>query len=413
MVALLKYSKTANVGKAITLVVNYLLKQNSELKIEELEVGDDVKSNGVDSRVILIKDKESVGGSDGGDYDNQLTNIVDIFIHLGSLGKNLLGKDASLVNESRELLEKLVKIDFEFKKGPEMQEFDELIKGKSFFLGRSLTISDLVIYTSLHSYFRSLSNEGPDFVPEYQNISVFFEQIQIVTQVRQSCQESVIGYLDLPFFKKKLGKKEKEKKNSGDANSKQEERPLDDPTRIALRVGRILSVERHPTADKLYLEKIDVGEEEPRTILSGLVGVYDLTKKVNELVVIVSNLKPRAMRGITSNGMLLCATAPSPPSEEQGSPSSSNEQKEEPKTFCEPVSVPKDAKVGELIFYEDFKGEPDSVLSTKTGKDPFAAVQPHYNVSCDLVCRFKESIMMTSAGPVFVENKNLVHGKLS
>lgn len=404
MVVLLKYSKTTNVGKALTLVVNYLLKQNPELKIEELEIEGDVAIKCADKGVVLIKDKEN-GSGDG----NQLTNIVDIFTHLGSLGKNLLGKDASLVNESRELLEKLANIDFEFTRGPEMQEFNELIKGKSFFLGRSLTISDLVIYTSLHPYFKSLSNEGPDFVPEYQNLSVFFEQIQMVTQIRRSCPEDLVGFLDLPFFKKKPGKKEK---TSGDQTAKQEERPLDDPTRIALRVGRILSVERHPTADKLYLEKIDLGEEEPRTILSGLVGVYDLTQKVNELVVVVSNLKPRAMRGITSNGMLLCAT--SRPSEEERKDSSSEEQKEHPNTLCEPVSVPKNAKVGELIFYQDLKGrEPDSVLSTKTGKDPFAAVQPHYNVSESLVCRFKESVMMTSAGPVFVENKSLVHGKLS
>ncbi|KAH8583281.1 emap RNA binding domain [Cryptosporidium sp. chipmunk genotype I] len=390
---LLKYSKVTNIGKAVALVVNYLLKQNTELKIEESIIDG--------NEVVLIKDKENC--------NDQLENIVDIFIHLGSFGKNLLGKDSSLINESKEILEKLVKINFEFSKGFEMSEFNEMIKGKSFFLGRSLTIVDLVIYISLYSYFESLKSEGREYIPEYPNLSTFFEQIQIVTQIRQSCPEG-INYLDLPFFKKKLGKKEK--KNNGDCgntsnNNKQEERPLDDPTRIALRVGRILSVERHPTADKLYLEKIDVGEDEPRTILSGLVGVYDLTQKINELVVIVSNLKPRAMRGITSNGMLLCASSVS--SEDN----SNNHHSESSKGSCEPVSVPKDAKVGELIFYNDFKGEPDTVLNTKTGKDPFAVVQPHYNVSSDLVCRFKESIMMTSAGPIFVENKNLIHGKLS
>ncbi|OII72215.1 tyrosyl-tRNA synthetase [Cryptosporidium ubiquitum] len=397
---LIKYSKTTNIGKAIALVINYLLKQNTELKIEESIIDGDINES--NSKIVLIKDKENC--------NDQLENIVDILIHLGSLGKNLLGKDSSLVNESKEILQKLVEINFKFSKGPEMSEFNEKIKGKSFFLGRSLTIVDLVIYISLYSYFESLKNEGQDYVPEYPNLSTFFEQIQIVTQIRQSCPENII-YLDLPFFKKKLVKKEK--KNTGDNgnnnnnNNKQEERPLDDPTRIALRVGRILSVERHPTADKLYLEKIDVGEEEPRTILSGLVGIYDLTQKINQLVVIVSNLKPRAMRGITSNGMLLCAS--SALSEE----SSNNNQEESPKRFCEPVSVPKDAKVGELIFYNDFKGEPDTVLNTKTGKDPFVAVQPHYNVSGELICRFKESTMMTSAGPIFVENKSLAHGSLS
>ncbi|KAJ1607890.1 emap RNA binding domain-containing protein [Cryptosporidium canis] len=385
MVVLVKYSKTSNAGKAISLVVNYVLKQNAEVKIEECILETDAK-DGLAGGEVLFKDKEN--------SVDKLESSVEILLHLGSLGKNLLGKDSSLTSECRELLEKLYRVGFELKNGPEMLELNELIKGKSFFLGRSLTVVDLVIYVSLYPHFAALSNEAPDFVPEYPNLSTFFEQIQLVTQVRQSCPES-INYLDLAFFKKKLVKKEK--KSSGGSANKQEERPLDDPTRIALRVGRILSVERHPTADKLYLEKIDLGEEEPRTILTGLVGVYDLTQKINELVIVVSNLKPRAMRGITSNGMLLCASTP---------PSSSD-------SFCEPVSVPKDAKVGELVFYNDFKGEPDTVLNTKTGKDPFAAVQPHYNVSDDLVCRFKESTMMTSAGPIFVENKALSHGKLS
>ncbi|EAK87740.1 emap RNA binding domain protein (N terminal low complexity region) [Cryptosporidium parvum Iowa II] len=402
MVILVKYSKTSNIGKVVSLLVNYLLKQNTELKIEESIIDENSTNEKNINQVVLIKDKENC--------NDQLESIVDILIYLGSFGKNLLGKDSSLINESKEIIEKLIKINFNFSKGTEMSEFNEMIKGKSFFLGRSLTIVDLVIYISLYSYFESLKDQNQDYIPEYPNLSTFFEQIQIVTLIRQSCPEG-INYLDLPFFKKKLVKKEK--KNTGEHgnnsnNNKQEERPLDDPTRIALRVGRILSVEKHPTADKLYLEKIDVGEDEPRTILSGLVGVYDLTQKINKLVVIVSNLKPRAMRGITSNGMLLCASsAPS------GDNNNNNSQNQSSKEYCEPVSVPKDAKVGELIFYNDFKGEPDVVLNTKTGKDPFAAVQPNYNVSSDLLCRFKESTMMTSAGPVFVENKNLIHGKLS
>ena len=39
---------------------------------------------------------------------------------------------------------------------------------------------------------------------------------------------------------------------------------------IEMRVGKILSAEAHPDADSLYVETIDVGEEEPRTIISGL-----------------------------------------------------------------------------------------------------------------------------------------------
>jgi tRNA-binding EMAP/Myf-like protein len=43
------------------------------------------------------------------------------------------------------------------------------------------------------------------------------------------------------------------------------------PARIDLRVGRVLKVEKHPQADALYLEEIDVGEDKPRQVVSGLV----------------------------------------------------------------------------------------------------------------------------------------------
>ena len=40
-----------------------------------------------------------------------------------------------------------------------------------------------------------------------------------------------------------------------------------DITRLDLRVGKIIAVEKHPNADSLYVEQIDVGEEKPRTVL--------------------------------------------------------------------------------------------------------------------------------------------------
>ena len=41
------------------------------------------------------------------------------------------------------------------------------------------------------------------------------------------------------------------------------------PLRLDMRVGLIISAEKHPDADALYIEKIDVGEPEPRTVISG------------------------------------------------------------------------------------------------------------------------------------------------
>lgn len=44
-----------------------------------------------------------------------------------------------------------------------------------------------------------------------------------------------------------------------------------DVSRLDLRVGRIVSAQKHPDADSLYVEQVDVGEAAPRTVVSGLV----------------------------------------------------------------------------------------------------------------------------------------------
>lgn len=65
---------------------------------------------------------------------------------------------------------------------------------------------------------------------------------------------------------------------------------------------------QHPDADSLYLEKIDVGEAEPRTVVSGLVAYVSQEDLQDRLVLVLCNLKPQKMRGIESQAMLLCAS---------------------------------------------------------------------------------------------------------
>ena len=65
---------------------------------------------------------------------------------------------------------------------------------------------------------------------------------------------------------------------------------------------------QHPDADSLYLEKIDVGEAEPRTVVSGLVAYVSQEALQDRLVLLLCNLKPQKMRGVESQAMLLCAS---------------------------------------------------------------------------------------------------------
>ncbi|MGB2038197.1 MAG: methionine--tRNA ligase subunit beta, partial [Candidatus Poseidoniaceae archaeon] len=76
---------------------------------------------------------------------------------------------------------------------------------------------------------------------------------------------------------------------------------------VELRVGKISSVENHPNADRLYVVKLDDGSNEERTICAGIKEFYSPEELVNKSVVFVANLKPRPLRGVVSQGMMLAA----------------------------------------------------------------------------------------------------------
>lgn len=77
--------------------------------------------------------------------------------------------------------------------------------------------------------------------------------------------------------------------------------------KVDLRVGKITSVEDHPNADKLYVVKLDDGTDNGRTICAGLKNYYTIEEMTGKTIVFVSNLKPRPLRGVTSEGMMLAA----------------------------------------------------------------------------------------------------------
>ncbi|MDP3917358.1 MAG: methionine--tRNA ligase subunit beta [Nanoarchaeota archaeon] len=87
-----------------------------------------------------------------------------------------------------------------------------------------------------------------------------------------------------------------------------EEVSFDDWKKLDIRAAKILEVEKHPNADKLYIIKADIGEENPRTIVSGLVGYYTAEELIGKRIIVFVNLKPAELRGIKSDGMLLAAT---------------------------------------------------------------------------------------------------------
>jgi len=82
----------------------------------------------------------------------------------------------------------------------------------------------------------------------------------------------------------------------------------DDFAKVEMSLGTILTVEVVPDADKLLRLEVDFGEETPRQILSGIREYFeDPQVLVGKQCPFVTNLAPRTIRGLESNGMILAA----------------------------------------------------------------------------------------------------------
>lgn len=159
---------------------------------------------------------------------------------------------------------------------------------------------------------------------------------------------------------KKSGKPKKELSGGDD-----EMKPID-VSRLDFRIGIIQSAKKHPDADSLYVEQVDVGEERPRTVVSGLVKYVPLEEMQNRLVVLLCNLKPAKMRGVLSEAMVMCASSP---------------EKVEilvPPSSCVP---------GERIIFEGFPGEPDAQLNPK--KKIFEQLAPDIKTDDNCIATYK------------------------
>jgi len=152
------------------------------------------------------------------------------------------------------------------------------------------------------------------------------------------------------------------------------------PYRLDIRIGKIVEVSRHPDAEKLYVEKIDLGEPSPRTIVSGLVDFVPEDKMLNRLVVVLCNLKPAKMRGIESCGMVLCSS------------------RAEPKEV-EPLNVPEGSAPGDRVVVDGEKeGMPDEVLNPK--KKVWEKLSEDLKVSSEGFAQWQGNNLVTPKGKI-------------
>lgn len=145
-----------------------------------------------------------------------------------------------------------------------------------------------------------------------------------------------------------------------------------------VQVGLIRKAWKHPSADSLLVEEIDLGDGNQRQVVSGLAKYYSPDDLINRRVVLITNVKPGKLRDVMSSGLVLCA---------------SNQEN----TTVEPLIPPEAAKIGERISFSGFEGKPEDVLNPK--KKQFEKITPHLYTDDKGVATYKGIPFLTSAGP--------------
>lgn len=87
---------------------------------------------------------------------------------------------------------------------------------------------------------------------------------------------------------------------------------IDDFLKVELKVGTVLEAEEVAGSEKLIKQLVDFGEGKPRQILSGIKQWYKSEQLVGKQFIYVTNLEPRMMMGLESQGMILCADGKKP-----------------------------------------------------------------------------------------------------
>ena len=166
--------------------------------------------------------------------------------------------------------------------------------------------------------------------------------------------------------KEREEKKNEEKKAEKKPQNKEENNKMDEEKsllenwahKVILKVSRIVECEKHPEGDKLYILKLDCGEEEKRQIVSSIVPYYTREELLGHNIVLVSNLKPANFRGVKSYGMLLAAS----------------DKNDDSHSTCE-VIFADDFEPGTVLEYE---GQPETEkITTYLKPDHFFALPMH------------------------------------
>jgi methionine--tRNA ligase beta chain len=280
---------------------------------------------------------------------------------------------------------------------PKLVKLSKALESLVFLVNNKLSVADLANFVAIAPTIRAFSDEERS---RFDNISRWFDHIQHLRFLSAKVSELK---LDAPISqkfvepKKEDLKKEEKKPEKKEPPKKEVAKgtPADtsvssssaalSPSRLDFRVGKIVGVQRHPGADTLYQEEIDVGEEKPRQVVSGLVKFVPIEEMKDRLVVVLCNLKAANMRGVRSEGMVIAA---------------SNDDHSQ----VQLVDIPAGSKVGERITVAGDNGPADKVINLSSKDNVFKTLQEHLRTNETGLAVFKDAPLVTSQGPCTVKS---------
>jgi len=156
------------------------------------------------------------------------------------------------------------------------------------------------------------------------------------------------------------------------------------------RVAKIVECEKHPNADSMWLEKVEMGDAEPRQVISGLVKYVPLDGMIGADIVAFANLKPANLRGIKSHAMVFCA-------------------KDKDNDLVQLMKPPAGAKPGERVWLEGMKAEfeanqPDKSINCKKKNAIWHKLVPALKTNANREMTLAGCRFMCSAGPITCES---------
>jgi len=254
----------------------------------------------------------------------------------------------------------------------DLSSISTLLSSKTYLCGISLSIADAALVLAMQTSkfadqvktFPSLARytvyiqsqlkpqngiQAIDFTPSSTPVPIGTGIKAVKTEVSESKPATTNG-----DAKSKEEKKEKKEKAPAVAAATTEEL---EPSLLDIRVGVIKKCWNHPDSDKLLCEEVDCGEAEVRSIASGIRAFYTAEEFVGKRVMVLANLKARAIAGFKSEGMVLCAC---------------NEDHSKV-AILEP---PADAAPGAKVEYKGFEGKEAAIPNAVTKKKILEKLAP-------------------------------------